>query len=30
MFDVDAVHYSHFTVPRADERRFAVHSMISF
>ena len=30
MFDVDAVHYSHFAQPKPDERRFAVHSMVSF
>lgn len=30
MFDVDAVHYRGFAVVRPDERRFAVHSMISF
>jgi hypothetical protein len=30
MFDVDSVHYSHFAPARTDERRFAVHSMVSF
>lgn len=30
MFDVEAVHYRGFTVPRPDERRFAVHSLVSF
>lgn len=30
MFDLDSVAYHHFVQPRPDERRFAVHTMISF
>jgi hypothetical protein len=30
MFDVDAVHFSGFAPARPDERRFALHSMVSF